>query len=190
MRGAITEINENAIGEVKIFFDKLSSYLDVLVQERRNSIANALELRLSCTDPSIWSSVSTIHLQMILINTIHIYVCVWVETWEHGPLNRYIKLWVAQAPGMPGTFSLLTTSKETTSLWSRHASGTCITHMPWCMSGSLARGGRANRSLAFPVHAQCAILHIWQEAHVFMRQEGWMPIMSELLHEDHEPRAP
>ena len=25
-----------------------------LVQERRNSIANALELRLSCTNPSIW----------------------------------------------------------------------------------------------------------------------------------------
>ena len=26
-------------------------YIDGLVQERRNSIANALELRLSCTDP-------------------------------------------------------------------------------------------------------------------------------------------
>ena len=25
------------------------------MQERRNSIANALELRLSCTNPSIWS---------------------------------------------------------------------------------------------------------------------------------------
>ena len=29
-------------------------YIDVLVQERRNSIANALELRLSCTNPSIY----------------------------------------------------------------------------------------------------------------------------------------
>ena len=28
-------------------------YLDGLVQKRRNSIANALELRLSCTNPSI-----------------------------------------------------------------------------------------------------------------------------------------
>ena len=27
-----------------------------LVQERRNSIANALELRLSCTNSSIWPS--------------------------------------------------------------------------------------------------------------------------------------
>ena len=29
------------------------NHFDGLVQERRNSIANALELRLSCTDPSI-----------------------------------------------------------------------------------------------------------------------------------------
>ena len=28
--------------------------LDGLMQERRNSIANALELRLSCTNPSKW----------------------------------------------------------------------------------------------------------------------------------------
>ena len=33
---------------------KISSYFDGLVQERRNSIANALELRLSYTNPSIW----------------------------------------------------------------------------------------------------------------------------------------
>ena len=29
-------------------------YIDGLVQERRNSIAKALELRLSCTNPSMW----------------------------------------------------------------------------------------------------------------------------------------
>ena len=28
--------------------------MEGLVQERRNSIANALELRLSCTNPSKW----------------------------------------------------------------------------------------------------------------------------------------
>ena len=34
-------------------------YLDIdgLVQERRNSIANAMELRLSCTNPSTWDFV-------------------------------------------------------------------------------------------------------------------------------------
>ena len=30
------------------------AHIDALMQERRNSIANALELRLSCTYPSIW----------------------------------------------------------------------------------------------------------------------------------------
>ena len=29
----------------------MSVYIDGLVQERRNSIANALDLRLSCTNP-------------------------------------------------------------------------------------------------------------------------------------------
>ena len=29
-------------------------YIDGLVQERRNSIADLLELRLSCTNPWIW----------------------------------------------------------------------------------------------------------------------------------------
>ena len=33
----------------------LNNDLDGLVQERCNSIANAMELRLSCTNPSIWS---------------------------------------------------------------------------------------------------------------------------------------
>ena len=33
------------------------SQIDGLVQERRNSIANALELRLSCTNPSKYRSI-------------------------------------------------------------------------------------------------------------------------------------
>ena len=33
----------------------------------------------------------------------------------HGPLTRYVKLWVAHAPGMPGTFSPPPTTKETAS---------------------------------------------------------------------------
>ena len=41
---------------------------------------------------------------------------------SHGPLTRYIKLRVAHAPGMPGTFSLSPTSKETDSYRSRNAS--------------------------------------------------------------------
>ena len=35
----------------------ISIPIDGLMQEKRNSIANALELRLSCTNPSIWAAI-------------------------------------------------------------------------------------------------------------------------------------
>ena len=35
--------------------DRLERCFDVLMQENRNSIANALESRRSCTNPSVWS---------------------------------------------------------------------------------------------------------------------------------------
>ena len=41
--------------------------IDGLVQERRNSIANALELHLSCTDPSRWSQYRLIFIMGIPI---------------------------------------------------------------------------------------------------------------------------
>ena len=40
----------------------------------------------------------------------------------NGPLTRYVKLQVAHAPGMPGTFPPPPISKETNSQRSRHAS--------------------------------------------------------------------
>ena len=40
----------------------------------------------------------------------------------NGPLTRYVKLLVAHAPGMPGTFSPPPISKETASYRSRHTS--------------------------------------------------------------------
>ena len=42
--------------------------------------------------------------------------------------------------------------------------GTCVTHVPWCMSGSLTRCGWENAP-GIPAHAPPAILRIWQEAH-------------------------
>ena len=84
------------------------------------------------------------------------WLCWVAETWLHdgcqdigpsigpsidllqGPLTRYIKLWVVHAPRMPGTFSPPPTSKETM----HH--GMCVAHVPWCMSGSLTRGGGGN----------------------------------------------
>ena len=41
---------------------------------------------------------------------------------DYGPLARYVKLRVAHAPGMPGTFSPPPTSNETAIKRSRHAS--------------------------------------------------------------------
>ena len=79
----------------------------------------------------------------------------------HGPLARYIKLWVAYAPGMPGTFFSPPRVRDP----DMHH-GTCVTKGPWCMPGSLTSGFLWSRwcrktFLAFPAHAQPAILLIW-----------------------------
>ena len=65
----------------------------------------------------------------VLTNPLSDYPC------DHGPLARYAKLRVAHAPGMPGTFSPppLVSDPDT-----HH--GTCVTHVPWCMPGSLSSG--------------------------------------------------
>ena len=42
-----------------IFVISTATHFDGLMQERRNSIANALELHLSCTKPSIWGVIFT-----------------------------------------------------------------------------------------------------------------------------------
>ena len=53
----------------------------------------------------------------------------------YGPLVRYVKLQFAHAPGMPGTFS----PPPRVSHPDMHH-GTCVTHIPWCMPGSLTSG--------------------------------------------------
>ena len=45
------------------------------------------------------------------------YTLIVDQTRGNGPLTRYVKLWVAHAPGMPGTFS----SKKTAIWRSKHA---------------------------------------------------------------------
>ena len=51
---------------------------------------------------------------------------------QHGPLTRYTKVWVAHAPIMLGTFS----PPPRVSYSDMHHS-TCVTHVQWCMPGSL-----------------------------------------------------
>ena len=67
----------------------------------------------------------------------------------------------AHAPGMPGTFS---PSSQVSDPDMHH--GTCVTHVPWCMPGSLTNGflwnwRRGETFPAFPAHAQPAIFRIW-----------------------------
>ena len=58
----------------------------------------------------------------------------------YGLLARYVKLRFAHAPGMPGTFSPTPRVRDP----DMHH-GTCVTHVPWCMSGSLTSGFLWNR---------------------------------------------
>ena len=44
--------------------------------------------------------------------------------------------------------------------------GTCVTHVPWCMLGSLTGGGGENVP-SIPSECATRILRIWQEAHGF-----------------------
>ena len=54
---------------------------------------------------------------------------------SHQSLVRYVKLRVVHVPGMPGTFS----PPPRVSDPDMHH-GTCTTHVPWCMPGSLTSG--------------------------------------------------
>ena len=60
--------------------------------------------------------------------------------------------------------------------------GTCVTHVPWCMSGSLACSDGENVP-GIPGACAPAILRIWQEAHELIMRYGalrWV-IMASLL---------
>ena len=84
---------------------------------------------------------------------------------NHEPLAIYLSLWVAHAPGMPGTFSPPPRVSD-----SDMHHDTCVTHVPGCNAGianwwfplKLVAG---KTFPAFPAHAQPTILRIWQEAH-------------------------
>ena len=62
----------------------------------------------------------------------------------HGPLTRYVQLRVAHAPGMLGSFSPPTIQMKPLDSDRGMHHGTCVTHVPWCMSGSLTRDGGVN----------------------------------------------
>ena len=58
----------------------------------------------------------------------------------NGPLTRNVKIAGAHAPEMPGCFSQ---PPRVSNLDMHH--GTCVTHVPWCMPGSLTSGFPCSR---------------------------------------------
>ena len=81
-----------------------------------------------------------------------------IDTWASCKIR---KIAGAHAPGMPGTFSPPPEASDT----DMHHD-TCVSHVPWCMPGSLTSGflwsrRRGKTFPAFPVHAQPAMLRIW-----------------------------
>ena len=71
----------------------------------------------------------------------------------------------AHAPGMQGTFL----PPPRVSDPDMHH-GTCVTHVPWCMPGSLTIGflwsrRRGETFPTFPAHARSAVLRFWPETH-------------------------
>ena len=82
----------------------------------------------------------------------------WQMIWRHGPLTRYIKLRVVHAPGMPGKFFPRgrLQRKPLVSDPGMH-NGTCVTHVPWCMSRSFTR----NCDKTFPAFLAHAHPHLY-----------------------------
>ena len=97
-------------------------------------------------------------------------LCYWTSVegnhrWRfHGPLARYVKLWVVHVPGMPGTFSPAIAGWR-----SRHASRHARAVMHVGIANNLwfpLKSVAGKTFSAFPAHAQPTLLRIWQEAHV------------------------
>ena len=96
------------------------------------------------------------------------------ETCLHGLLTKYPKLRVAHAPGMPGTFYRPPRVSDPNM---DHC--TCVTHVPWCVPGSLTSGfiwsrwrgkhSRRMRNAWFCVSGKRPML-------AMLRWLGWYPI--------------
>ena len=136
------------------------------------------EIRCYYRKIKIWTSLS---LQISLCHQLAKY-CFSILDCEHGPLTRYVRLRVAHAPEFRERLPRQRFQRKplVNDLGMHH--GTCVTHVPWCMSGSLTCGGGENVP-DIPGACAPAILRIWQEAHVFanifkMADEIWRNLAS------------
>ena len=63
---------------------------------------------------------------------------------HHGPLTRYVKLWLRMRRGCREFFPRHGLQRKPLVNDPGMHHGTCVTHVPWCMSGSLTRGCEEN----------------------------------------------
>ena len=101
---------------------------------------------------------------IISIKYVRHCACLWVlELMSNlGPLTRYVKLWVAHAPGMPGTFPRHRLQKKPLVRDPGMHHRTCVTHVPWCLSGLLTTGGGKNfPAFSFNVSGKRPITTCW-----------------------------
>ena len=107
-----------------------------------------------------WLDSVTVSLYKPMVGFVSYQCSTWNCHWslEKGPLTRYVKLRVAHAPGMRGTFSPPLTSKETaiSACITERASRTC---RDACRDRLPAVAVKTFPS--FPAHAQTAILRVW-----------------------------
>ena len=84
---------------------------------------------------------------------------------KHGPLTRYKKIAGCAYAGNAGNvFPRRRFKRKPLVSDTGMHHGTCVTHVPWCMSGSLTCGDGENVP-GIPGACAPAILRIWQEAH-------------------------
>ena len=89
-------------------------------------------------------TISSTKLMRIVMYRITIWQCRLHGRLLHGPLTRYVKLQVVHAPGMPGTFSPPRLQRKPLVSDPGMHHDTYVTHVTWCMSESLTRGGGEN----------------------------------------------
>ena len=126
---------------------------------------------LTCLYDRLWN-VHTIcchyHFLTLTIQDMHSIKHIWlILQWPVLPWASYQTrtIGIAHAPGIPGTFSPPRLHRKPLVSDPGMHHGTCVSHVPWCMSGLLTRYGGKKTFPAFPTHAQHAIVCIWQEGH-------------------------
>ena len=75
--------------------------------------------------------------------SIRTIILTWLK-WDHGPLTKYAKLRLCMRWECRERFTRHRLQRKPLGSDPGMHHGTCITHVPWCMSGSLTRGSREN----------------------------------------------